>query len=229
MLIRRFLGSWRKAASLNSIPQHGTRQFRTFAPSPSHCMRPLNSASFSIRTFCRSRKTGTDTKNENDEPIVVNSFSSFKKEWTRKMALHKKTKEQPSESNESNEAPKKKQWKITKLAKEHGKGFIIYYTGVWAGSGLLIFACLELGFLGENAATTAFEAMYLDRLFDLKNINASSGNVVLAVAINEVLEVFKFPFCVWSYSTYQKWQKQRKPVPKEPETLSSKNKYDKYM
>ncbi|EWM22297.1 hypothetical protein Naga_101653g2, partial [Nannochloropsis gaditana] len=95
----------------------------------------------------------------------------------------------PSSSPPSGPAPPKPTWK--ELFKKYGPAFLVYWNGVWILSGITIYAALELG--GVDPLPLA-RAVHLDALIDLEKIDPSHGNVAVAILLNEVVEIVRFPF-----------------------------------
>ena len=88
-------------------------------------------------------------------------------------------------------------WK--KTIKEYGIFFFIYWTAIWACSGVIIFLLLEYGLIGGAAAISFLKWIRLDSIISLDSIDPTVGNIAVAIAINECLEIVRFPFAVSSF------------------------------
>ena len=84
---------------------------------------------------------------------------------------------------------KKPTWKD--LFKKYGPVFLIYWNGVWLLGGLSIYGALELGNVDPLPLA---RAIHLDALIDLNKIDPAHGNVAVAIILNEVAELVRFPF-----------------------------------
>ena len=86
--------------------------------------------------------------------------------------------------------------------KELGVPFIVYWTGVWAISGLGIFAIAQ-------GAEIDMIAMLRKVKINL-DVDPAVGNAAVAFAVNEALEVVRFPFCLLTfkkvYGKYKEWK-----------------------
>tara|TARA_B100000686_G_scaffold344391_1_gene426927 strand:+ start:284 stop:592 length:309 start_codon:yes stop_codon:yes gene_type:complete len=88
-------------------------------------------------------------------------------------------------------------WK--KTIKEYGIFFFIYWTAIWACSGVIIFLLLEYGLIGGADAISFLKWIRLDSIISLDSIDPTVGNIAVAIAINECLEIVRFPFAVSSF------------------------------
>ena len=82
--------------------------------------------------------------------------------------------------------------KLKSTAKEMGVPFFVYWTGVWAATGVGCYGAL---------AVSGFDAIaYVNEHFGLTlEAKKEWGTVGAAFAINEVLEVVRLPFCVLTF------------------------------
>lgn len=78
------------------------------------------------------------------------------------------------------------------MIKQHGVFFVGYWTSLWCISGLSIYGGIEL--IGPDAVLNGLQSTGLDSLVDLNAINPEYYNIGCAVAINEILEIIRFPF-----------------------------------
>ena len=88
-------------------------------------------------------------------------------------------------------------WK--KVIKEYGIFFFIYWTAIWACSGVVIFLLLEYGLIGGADAISFLKWIRLDSIISLESIDPTVGNIAVAIAINECLEIIRFPLSVSSF------------------------------
>ena len=88
-------------------------------------------------------------------------------------------------------------WK--KIVKEYGIFFFIYWTAIWACSGVIIFLLLEYGLIGGADAISFLKWIRLDSIISLESIDPTVGNIAVAIAINECLEIVRFPLVVSSF------------------------------
>ena len=88
-------------------------------------------------------------------------------------------------------------WK--KVIKEYGIFFFIYWTAIWACSGGIIFLLLEYGLIGGADVISFLKWIRLDSIISLDSIDPTVGNIAVAVAINECLEIVRFPLVVSSF------------------------------
>ena len=93
-------------------------------------------------------------------------------------------------------------WK--KIIKEYGIFFFVYWTALWAVSGIIIFLLLEYGMIGGTDAILFLEWIRLDSIIPLESIDPTIGNAAIAIAVNECLEIIRFPFAVSSFMILKK-------------------------
>ncbi len=82
------------------------------------------------------------------------------------------------------------------LLKEHGTFFLGYWSVVWAVTGITTY--LTLSILGPEVAFDAIRFIHADRYFDLSSWSPSSGNMALALLINEAFEPIRLPLVLAS-------------------------------
>ena len=88
-------------------------------------------------------------------------------------------------------------WK--KVIKEYGIFFFIYWTAIWACSGVIIFLLLEYGLIVGADVISFLKWIRLDSIISLDSIDPTVGNIAVAIAINECLEIVRFPLVVSSF------------------------------
>eukprot|EP01012_Entosiphon_sulcatum_P046486 TRINITY_DN6247_c0_g1_i1.p1 TRINITY_DN6247_c0_g1~~TRINITY_DN6247_c0_g1_i1.p1 ORF type:complete len:215 (+),score=33.16 TRINITY_DN6247_c0_g1_i1:546-1190(+) len=125
-------------------------------------------------------------------------------------------KEAPHEAHEE-----KKGWRAFVAA--HGLPCFVYYVAVSETSVLLIFAALQLGWLGGADVMTALHWIGAERWLDLTalerpltsvfgyQLSAHTGaNFVVATLANGVLTPVQLPFCLATYPKLRRWWANRK-------------------
>jgi len=103
------------------------------------------------------------------------------------------------------EKPAKKQ-SIKSMARQYGPVFLVYWTGLWAASGVGLFAALE----GATSAGLVDIETVLAYLSLQDHVSPTAGNVAVAVAVNEALEVVRFPFTVATTPRVARWWNDRR-------------------
>lgn len=94
------------------------------------------------------------------------------------------------------------------MFKKYGPVFLIYWNGVWLLSGLSIYGALELGNVDPLPLA---RAIHLDSLIDLDKIGPAHGNVAVAIVLNEVAELVRFPFVLATVPKVTAWWDAHKP------------------
>ena len=102
-------------------------------------------------------------------------------------------------------ASEKKKTGIMALVKEHGVPFLIYWTGVWACTGVGTYFVLEV---------TGVDSVSFIRSLGIDlDVSPQTGNIGVAVAINEMMEVVRLPVCIATFkpmhNMYKEWKKKR--------------------
>lgn len=90
----------------------------------------------------------------------------------------------------------KKPGKIRALIAQYGMPFLIWWTAVWAGTGVGLFVAFDTGIIAGADAIQFVMDMGLDRFVDVKTLNPTYGNMALAAVLNELIEPVRFPFAV---------------------------------
>lgn len=94
------------------------------------------------------------------------------------------------------ETVKRKPGKVRALIAQYGVPFLIWWTAVWAGTGVGFYVAFDSGVIAGADAIQFVMDMGLDRFVDVASINPTYGNVALAAVLNELIEPVRFPFCV---------------------------------
>ena len=98
---------------------------------------------------------------------------------------------------------------IKALFKEYGPPFLVYWTSVWACTGVGLYVALQ---------TFDVDAVkMLEHVNIHLNIDPSLGNAAVAIALNEALEVVRLPACIATfkpaYARYRRWKDGSKSKP----------------
>lgn len=94
------------------------------------------------------------------------------------------------------EEKKKKKPKFADLFREHGPVFAVYYVSVWTMTGGLLYGLLQSGVMGPTVALDLVRTLHLDSFINVDSISASTGNLALALMLNEAAEIVRLPFIV---------------------------------
>lgn len=98
---------------------------------------------------------------------------------------------------------------IMSMFREYGIPFIIWETVVWMGSGVVVYGGVTL-YGGYDAVLPFLKSINFDQYVDLEHLDPRYGNLAIAVAINEALEVFRFPFVVATTPKVARWWRARR-------------------
>lgn len=117
-------------------------------------------------------------------------------------------KHQPKPRN-ANPNPVLKQWYALKdTAAKYGKFFVLYYSGVWALTGLACVGTIE--YVGADAAL-GVARQWVD--IDTSRFNPRFVNIGVGLAINELIEPLRFPLGVLTvkpaFNAYQRFKQGR--------------------
>lgn len=93
---------------------------------------------------------------------------------------------------------------IRAMLKEYGLPFLVWESAVWLGSGVVVYGFVEFGG-GYDSALPLLKSIGVERFIDPEAIDPRYGNLAIAIAINEALEVFRFPFVVATTPLIVKW------------------------
>jgi hypothetical protein len=76
----------------------------------------------------------------------------------------------------------------------HGPVFVVYWGSLWLGGLGVLYTAIEVN--GPETALSLATQSGLDRVLPLGNLDPRVGNVALAVALNEAVELVRFPFVI---------------------------------
>uniref|UniRef100_A0A7S1BW81 DUF1279 domain-containing protein n=1 Tax=Corethron hystrix TaxID=216773 RepID=A0A7S1BW81_9STRA len=87
-------------------------------------------------------------------------------------------------------------WKgeFKSLARDYGFQFMVYWTAVWACTGVGCYFALEMGGVDAISLLMRFDAQFGTDV--ASRIDPTLGNVAVAIAVNEMLEPIRLPFIV---------------------------------
>jgi len=88
------------------------------------------------------------------------------------------------------------------LVKKHGVFFLGYWTATWAVTGLGIYTLIEI--FGPETGLNIVNGLGLNQLEMMKDLHPSTGNVAIAVALNELFEVVRLPFVLATLTSVKK-------------------------
>ena len=80
------------------------------------------------------------------------------------------------------------------MFKQYGAPFIVYWWSMWMVNGLTLYGGLSVAGIDATPVIT-FVDERLSTSFG-STITPSQGNVAVAIVLNEMVEVVRFPFCV---------------------------------
>jgi len=183
--------AWLGTHSSNEDKRSGSLPPLPIALNPS---RSASSSSFSI--FSNSSSFAAVAAITSRHGRRNNLFPSLTQHQLRAFSATPPSSSSPSSPPSSIPPPpppdtpaKKPTWKD--LFKKYGPVFLIYWNGVWLLGGLSIYGALELGNVDPLPLA---RAIHLDSLIDLNKIDPAHGNVAVAIILNEVAELVRFPF-----------------------------------
>ena len=85
--------------------------------------------------------------------------------------------------------------KLRELRANYGRGFLVYWTGAWTGTGLALWGAVEWGGVDCLESLSRIDAA-LGSDFEpyvTRHVNPKLGNAALVLAVNETLEVVRLP------------------------------------
>ena len=90
--------------------------------------------------------------------------------------------------------------------KEYGWVFVTYWTGVWASNGVLIYVAIEAAGLDGIAL---LKSLGSDSIYDIGDWDPKFLNALIAIEVNELLELVRFPIIVATTPKVAKWWRSR--------------------
>jgi hypothetical protein len=106
--------------------------------------------------------------------------------------------------------------KMKLLWKDHGIVFVVYWCGVWVACIPPIYGAIVLtGFDGLELLQTIQTTLYGDnpqhQMFDMSNWDPALVNFVVAMEINELCEIVRFPLVVMTTPAVSGWWRSGRP------------------
>merc|ERR1712146_409503 len=83
--------------------------------------------------------------------------------------------------------------------KKYGPTFLIYWNTLYFGGWGILFCALEVKAFGSIDAIDLAYKINLHQLYDVSTISPSTANAVVSMIMNEVLEVIRFPFVLYTF------------------------------
>ena len=109
----------------------------------------------------------------------------------------------PSSSGENQINVKEKTEEVPKgwmgKFKKYGPTFLIYWNALYFGGWGILFCALEMKAFGNIDAIDLAYKINLHQLYDVSTISPSTANAVVSMIINEVCEVVRFPFVLYTF------------------------------
>ncbi|EWM22294.1 hypothetical protein Naga_100933g1, partial [Nannochloropsis gaditana] len=92
------------------------------------------------------------------------------------------------------------------LVRIHGPPFLVWWGTLWVlGAGGLFLGFEHHLFGADVDALTLARAWGVDKVVDLSGVPPSLGNMGVAIACNEVLEVVRFPLALLTVKPWTRW------------------------
>jgi hypothetical protein len=80
--------------------------------------------------------------------------------------------------------------------KQYGLPFFIWWTGLYFGTGVALYAAFDTGVLDGAQVIDTVMSLGLDRLIDPERLDPKHGNLALAIIVNEAIEPLRFPLAI---------------------------------
>ena len=123
-------------------------------------------------------------------------------------------KKQDSASNATAATPEKPaKMGIKAMFKEYGVPFLVWECVMWLGTGVVVYGAVTVAG-GYDHVLPYLKSLGVDKYVDTETLDPRYGNLAIAVAINEALEVFRFPVVVATTPFIAKWWRARRAIKK---------------
>ena len=119
-----------------------------------------------------------------------------------------KNKNSSSSSATASETETEKKVGLMDYFKQLGMPFLAWWTGVWVVTGVGIYSGMEL--FGIDVLGMLQTTLPSNNYIDFSKVDPKTGNVMTAVAINELIEPIRFPFVLLTAKPIIKWWKEVK-------------------
>ena len=151
----------------------------------------------------------------------------LRRHWARLAGIGRALSTTPPAEPPQSESPPKLSMsqRFKKMSQEHGIFAIAYYSSLYVGMGASVFGLLETGIvdstLALRGAQSVIETVGLGQYFDVARVDPRLGNLAVAIAINEMLEVIRFPFVLATIPPAHRLFDRIKPWKSDPESSSA--------
>jgi hypothetical protein len=88
--------------------------------------------------------------------------------------------------------------RMKEMVKQYGPIFMVYWTGLWAFTGVGFFAVVEYTSLVNVEAIVSYAGLH-------EYINPTAGSAAVAFAVNEMTEIVRFPFVIMTTPAVAAW------------------------
>lgn len=95
------------------------------------------------------------------------------------------------------------------MFRQYGMPFLVWETVAWAGTFVVVYAGVS-AYGGYDAVVPALKQMGIDQYIHVDSLDPTYGNIAIAVAINEALEIVRFPFVVSTTPRVANWWRSRR-------------------
>mmetsp|Transcript_16152 Transcript_16152/g.19623 ORF Transcript_16152/g.19623 Transcript_16152/m.19623 type:complete len:316 (+) Transcript_16152:107-1054(+) len=123
-----------------------------------------------------------EKNNESDKKKPISSFA-------KKAAEQEKMLMEDQDKTKTGQKGRAKLWD---LVQKYGAVFTVYWGTLYVGSAGAIY--VGLGYTGAEFGLEFARSIYLDRLVNLDALDPRSGNLILALLLNEGAEIIRLPF-----------------------------------
>ncbi len=89
--------------------------------------------------------------------------------------------------------------KMNQMRTEYGKPFLVWWTCTWVGTGIMVYAGIELGGVDSVGLVQSVDGFLGTEL--AARVDPKLGNLAVAVALNEMLEPVRLPLAIASTPT----------------------------
>ncbi|OEU07490.1 hypothetical protein FRACYDRAFT_250908 [Fragilariopsis cylindrus CCMP1102] len=146
-----------------------------------------------------SAPTPTPTPSSTMLPKMMEDKEEYEKEKNKNLS---------SSSATASETETEKKIGLMNYFKQLGMPFLAWWTGVWVVTGVGIYSGMEL--FGIDVLGMLQTTLPSNNYIDFSKVDPKTGNVMTAVAINELIEPIRFPFVLLTAKPIIKWWKEVK-------------------
>ena len=214
----------RRLFSTNVVTGHPRRLFSTNVVMGSSTSDNYNRLIYNLQKHVKISNYKKITYLQTQIPMIqCNLYSTKKtigkKKKKKKKRLNTKGKNnkflQDNEDNVKKIVVKKKEEDEKKIGKfqqlknlfnEYGWVFMTYWTGVWASNGILCYIIIEASGLDGIGL---LKSLGSDNVYDIGDWDPRFLNAFIAIEINELLELIRFPIILATTPKVAKWWRSR--------------------